>query len=73
MPVIIPYQIQMIQSTTDDINCKHEVLVNEISIYNTQLKCPARKTGTQYIYVQGNYPNTPNAEVRNFRFYTNSL
>ena len=63
----------MIQSTTDDVNCKQEVLINERSIWNTRLDCPARKTNTQYIYVQWDDGRTADAEIRNFKFYTNPL
>ena len=63
----------MIQSTSDNLNCKQEVLVNQISIWSITLSCPTKKTETQNIYLHGDDKRTPDAEVRNFKFYTNSL
>lgn len=67
------YKIQMIQSTSDNLICKQEVLVNQISIWSATLSCPARKTETQNIYLHGDDNRTPDAEIRNVKFYTNSL
>lgn len=65
-------KLQGIQSTSDGINCKHEILLNGTSIWSRTLSCPPILTETQEIYVSGDY-SCPDVEVRNFQFFTRPL
>lgn len=63
----------MIQSTMDDLICKQEVKINQISIWKQELKCPSKKTGTQYIYMYCDDDRSIDADIRNFKFFTSAL
>ena len=68
-------KLQAIQSSSDGQNCKQEVFINGISIWSHSLSCPRILTETQYIYFTSGLSinRVPDAEIRNFQFFTHPV
>ena len=67
------WKLQVIQSSNDGVNCKQEIRINGKSIWSQSLKCPLTMKDTQQIYLTANDERVPDAEVKNFRFFTQPL
>merc|ERR1711990_486054 len=67
------HKLQAIQSSNDGVNCKQEIRINGKSIWSQSLKCPRTMKNTQQIYLSGSDSRVPDAEVKNFRFFSQPL
>ena len=68
-----PQKFQFMQSTEDGINCKQEVLLNGTPIWTQNSSCPKILTEPQQIYLAADDGRVPDAEVRNFKFFTHPV
>ena len=67
-------KLRIIQSTSDGRNCKHQMVINEQTIWSRSLSCPPILTETQNIYFFGSRDDAPpDVEIRNFQFFTHPL
>ena len=70
-----PLKLQLIQSTSDGLNCKQEVKIAEKTVWEETVNCPKMLTGTKGIWLFGDVSWTPfpDAQIRNFQFLTHPL